>query len=158
MSSQYQIYRKFYYFTYSNSGKTTILFNPVFLSANTFVAGSADTQSNTIVETNLAVSQTQIGIYYVNLNPVYYSTDVVYDLVWYVTYTNNADENGTIHQLTTRFKINNIQFLSNPLSVDVLNNTLGIQIIENSNVSIDIINNTLGVDIINGGLDEITEI
>ena len=127
MSSQYEIYRKFYEFTYANSGTTRQLFNPVFLSANTFVAGTADTQSNQIVEAGLTISQSQLGIYYVDLAPVNYSTDIVYDLVWYVTYTNNLDENGAIHQLTTRFRINNVQIMSE-LGIDVMNNTLIVEV------------------------------
>jgi hypothetical protein len=135
---QYEIYRKFYEFTFQNSGTSRTLINPVFLSANTFVAGSADTQSNQIIETELNVSQSQTGIYYVDLNPVYYSTDVVYDLVWYVTYTNSSTENGAIHQLTTRFKINNVQYIGTPIGVDVETNIIGI----------DVMNNSLNIEII----------
>jgi hypothetical protein len=137
---QYEIYRKFYTFTFVNSGTTRVLFNPVFLSANTFVAGTVDVQSNTIVETGLNIIQNQTGIYYVDLNPSYYSTDVIYDLVWYVTYTNNLDENGAIHQLTTRFKINNVQYLGTPIGVEVQNNLLDIDVINNI-INIEIIQN-----------------
>lgn len=101
------------------------LINPYSLSANTFVAGSADTESNTFIESNTPISQESTGIYYTDLNPILYATDVTYDLVWYVQYTSSAP----VKKLSTRFRLNNQTGPSGEISIEIVNNTIEIEIL-----------------------------
>lgn len=126
---QIRLYRKIYCVSASPSltgiTQTYTLVNPYSLSANTFVAGSADTESNTAIEIGTPTVQESIGIYYTDLNPILYSTDVTYDLVWYIQYTSVAP----IKKLTTRFRLNNQNGPSGEIAIEVLSNTLEIEIL-----------------------------
>ena len=100
-----RLYKKFYCTTVSNGVSNPYnLINPYSLSANTFVAGSANTQSTTSIETGINIIQSETGIYYVDLTPNLYASDITYDLVWYVDYTDMAPNK----KLVTRFKVNPI--------------------------------------------------
>ena len=124
-----RLYRKIYCVSASASStgmtQSYTLINPISLSANTFVAGSADTESNIAIEGNTPITQESTGIYYTDLNPTYYATDVTYDLVWYVQYTASAP----IKKLTTRFRLNNQTGPSGEVSIEILNNTIEIEIL-----------------------------
>ena len=121
MLSQYRLYRKFYNFTVDNSGNTVhTLFDPVALSANTFVAGGSDSPSNSSIESNLGITRENAGIYYTDLSPYLYSTDNTYDLQWSVKYTNNVDD-LVVKNLTTRFRIN-YRSITNQLVIEILGN------------------------------------
>ena len=99
-----RLYRKFYCASVSTIGGTDEynLINPYSLSANTFVAGTGNTQTSTIIESGLNIIQSETGIYYVDLDPISYAADIIYDLVWYVEYI----ENSPNKKLVTRFKVN----------------------------------------------------
>lgn len=128
MAADFKIYRKFYNFNLIKTGATTeqsyVLFNPVFLSANTYVAGSGDTESSTLTESALQISQDSLGIYFATMTPTLYAGDVTYDLVWYVNYTPQAP----LKKLTTRFRINNARYV-NQIEVEYMNHPLEIQIL-----------------------------
>lgn len=77
------------------------LIDPYLLSAETYVSGSGNTQSNTLIETSISIGQDSSGIYYADLNPKLYSNDFNYDIVWYVQYTETAPSK----KLITRFRV-----------------------------------------------------
>ncbi len=133
-----RLYRKIYCVgvTPSLTGltQTYTLFNPYSLTASSFIAGSADTESNTSIEIGTPVVQESLGIYYTDLNPILYATDVTYDLVWYVQYTAIAP----IKKLTTRFRLNNQTGPSGEISI----------IIEQSDINIEVLNNSIEMDIL----------
>jgi len=95
----FRLYRKIYCVS-KNTGQYTLI-NPISLSASTYVAGTGDTESNSIIESNISITEENTGIYYADLDSSFYASDVTYDLVWYVQYTSDAPEK----KLTTRFRI-----------------------------------------------------
>jgi len=98
-----RIYRKFYIITTSpNNGDDYNLIDPINLSAETYISGTGNTQSNTLIESGINIIQEESGIYYANLNPTLYAIDFNYDLVWYVQYTNEAPLDK---KLVTRFRV-----------------------------------------------------
>lgn len=134
--SQIQLYKKFYTVGIIRTGSTIdqnyVLLNPYSLSANTYVAGTGATESATIIESALSILQESTGVYYTNLNPSSYASDVTYDLVWFVNYTSSAP----VKKISTRFRINvniitnqiEIEYLNSPLEIEILNPTLEIEI------------------------------
>lgn len=126
--SQIKLYKKFYQFSVIRTGSTVdqnyVLFEPFTLSANTYVAGTGDTESNSLVESSLQITEDTFGVYYANLNPFLYASDITYDLVWYTKYTISAP----IRKLSTRFRINvntvtnliEIEYINTPLEIEVL--------------------------------------
>lgn len=96
-----RLYRKFYIVSVG-SPDTYTLITPTSVSASCFIAGTGGTESSTIVEAGISVTEEETGIFYADLNPTLYSSDVTYDLVWYVQYTPTAPANK---KLTTRFRI-----------------------------------------------------
>ena len=97
-----RLYRKFYCVTPGASGGTYTLITPTSLSAAAYVAGSGDTTTSTLIEDNIALVEESSGVYYADLNPTLYSSDVTYDLAFSVQYTPSAPANKI---LTTRFRI-----------------------------------------------------
>jgi len=97
-----RIYRKFYCVSAGTSGETYTLITPTSLGAETYVSGSGDTTSTTIIESGIPIVAENQGVYYADLNPTLYSSDVTYDLVFTVQYTADAP---TDRKLTTRFRI-----------------------------------------------------
>jgi hypothetical protein len=97
-----RLYRKFYCVSPGASGDTYTLITPTALSAEAYVAGSGDTTSTSLVETGIPLVAESTGVYYADLNPTLYSSDVTYDLVFTVQYTPSAP---TDRKLTTRFRI-----------------------------------------------------
>jgi hypothetical protein len=124
-----RLYRKIYYvsLTATPNGTTQSynLFNPTSIAASSYVAGLNGNESATLIESNTPIVQEETGIYYTNLNPTLYATDVTYDLVWYIQYTNSAPEK----KLTTRFRLNNQSGPSGEISIEILSNTLEIEIL-----------------------------
>jgi hypothetical protein len=94
-----RLYRKIYCIDTSTNQYTLI--NPTSISASCYVAGTGGTESSTSIETGISVTQEETGIYYADLTPTLYASDVTYDLVWYVQYTSESPEK----KLTTRFRI-----------------------------------------------------
>ena len=134
-----RLYRKIYRVgvTANSTGSTQsyTLVDPYVMFASSFVAGSGATESNTLVEYHTTIFQDAVGIFYTDLNPTLYATDVTYDLVWYVQYTQDAPEK----KLTTRFRLNNQSGVSSEISSEIMTN---------QEVSIEILSNTLEIEIL----------
>lgn len=134
---QIKLYKKFYIVNLANTGSTInqnyISLDPYALSANTFVSSTGSTESSILIEQGLNTIQEIPGVYYTNLNPNLYASDVTYDLIWYVNYTNISP----IKKLSTRFRINvnsisnliEIDYLKSPLEIDYLNSSLEIEVL-----------------------------
>lgn len=123
-----RLYRKIYCVsltaTPTGTTQTYTLFNPNSITASSYVAGLNGNESATLIESNTPITQEETGIYYTDLNPNLYATDVTYDLVWYINYTSIAPQK----KLTTRFRMNN-QGVSGEISIEILSNTLEIEIL-----------------------------
>ena len=113
------LYRDFYCINHTvfNSADTYTLITPVELSANTYVRNSS-----ALTET-LVVYNESIGKYYVNLNPILYSFDNVYELVWSVVY----DSLSPVKKLITRFRLNPNN-ISGIIDVEIVSPSYGIDI------------------------------
>ena len=121
---QIRIYRKIY--CINGVTQNYSLFNPSSLSASSYITGSGDTESTTLIEGGLPITNEFTGIYYADLTPELYATDVTYDLVWFIQYTPTAP----IKKLTTRFRLNIAS--KNPtgeISIEILDNNLEIEIL-----------------------------
>lgn len=123
--AQVKLYKKFYLVVSSNGSQTYNLIDPVSLSANTYVAGTGATESNTIIESTLPILQESTGVYYADLNPYLYVSDVTYDLIWFVGYTASSP----IKKISTRFRIN-VNSVSNEIEIEYVNYPLEIEINE----------------------------
>lgn len=94
-----RLYRKIYCVDTATNDYTLI--TPDSISASAYVAGTGGTESSTLIESNIPLTQEETGIYYADLTPTLYSSDVTYDLVWFVNYTPTAPQK----KLGTRFRI-----------------------------------------------------
>ena len=125
--SEIKLYKKFYCVSIIKTGATTnenfALIEPFSLSANTYIASSADTESSVIIESGLPIIEESFGVYYANLNPYLYASDIIYDLVWYVNYTSTAP----IKKINTRFRIN-VNTFTNQIEIEYLNSPLEIEV------------------------------
>lgn len=134
---QIRLYKKFYVVGIIRTGATIdqnyVLLDPYSLSANTYVAGTGATESPTIIESSLPISQESTGVYFADLNPNLYASDVTYDLVWFVNYTSTSP----LKKISTRFRINvnvitnqlEIEYVNGPLEIEILNSTIEIEIL-----------------------------
>jgi len=126
-----KLYKKFYNVKIIRTGSTLqqdyILINPYSLSATTFTSGSGDTESNSIIENLVSISNTSTGIYFADLNPNLYASDITYDLVWFIKYT----ETAPIKKINTRFRINT-NFVTNQIEFEIIKYPLEIEIINDS--------------------------
>lgn len=98
----FRLYRKFYCVSTAGTGNTYSLITPTSVSAESYVAGTGGTNSNTLIETDLTLTEEETGIFYADLDPTLYTSDVTYDLVFYVQYTPEAPLDK---KLITRFRI-----------------------------------------------------
>ena len=118
--SQIKLYRKFYSVGIIRTGNTIdqnyVLTNPYVISANTYVSGTGATESASIIEPGLLISQSLPGVYFADLNPFLYSSDVTYDLVWFVNYTSSAPTK----KLSTRFRIN-VNNITSEIEIEIFN-------------------------------------
>lgn len=125
---QLKLYKKFYCIGIIRTGSTVeqnyVLLNPYALSANTYTAGSGATETSSLIESNLSITQESTGVYFADLNYNFYSSDVTYDLVWFVNYTLSA----TSKKISTRFRIN-INSVTNQLEIEFIDNSLEIEYI-----------------------------
>jgi len=97
-----RLYRKFYCVSTSGTEDAYTLITPISVTASSFVAGTGGTESATMVETGIPLTEEETGIFYADLTPELYSSDVTYDLVFYVQYTTDAPLDK---KLNTRFRI-----------------------------------------------------
>lgn len=134
---QLKLYKKFYQISIIRTnngiiGPNYYPLNPTSLSANTYVAGTGDTESNTLIESSLNITNESSNIYFAELDSTLYASDVTYDLVWFVEYTTGAP----IKKISTRFRLNSnsvsnqieIEILHSPLEIEFTNNSLEIDI------------------------------
>lgn len=133
-----RLYKKFYTIGIIRTGSTVeqnyVLLNPYSLSANTYTSGTGATESNSLIESSVVITQESEGVYYAYLNSNLYSSDITYDLVWFTNYTSLAP----IKKLSTRFRIN-VNSISNQIEVEYLNYPLGIELSLNNSIEIDIL-------------------
>ena len=124
---QIKLYKKFYSVGIIKTGSTIdqnyVLINPYSLSANTYVSGTGDTESSSLIESSLYISQDSQGIYFVDLNPILYASDVTYDLVWFINYISSAPTK----KISIRFRIN-INTITNQIEIEVFKDFLQIEI------------------------------
>lgn len=134
-----RLYRKIYCVgltsTPTGTTQTYTLINPYQISASSYVAGAGAEESNTLIESNTPISQESTGIYYTDLTPSLYATDVTYDLVWFITYLYDSPQK----KLTTRFRLNNQTGPSGEISSEVIGS---------QEISIEILSNTLEIEIL----------
>lgn len=125
--SEIKLYKKFYRVgivkTGSTIDQTYTLLDPFILSANTYSAGSGATESNNIIEAGLLISQESSGVYFADLNPLLYASDISYDLVWFVNYTSTAP----IKKISTRFRFN-VNKYTNQIELEIINAPLEIEL------------------------------
>ena len=107
------LYRDFYRVNHTSfSADAYTLINPTSISASTYVR-----YSTAITET-LVVNNESTGKYYVDLNPLLYSFDNVYELVWSVVY----DLNSPIKNLITRFRLNPYN-IGSSIDIEIVSNS-----------------------------------
>lgn len=135
---QIRLYRKIYQVsvTANLTGTTQnyTLLDPNSISTNSFITGTGGAESSILIESNTPITREELGIYYTDLNPNLYATDVTYDLVWYIKYTSNAP----IKKLTTRFRLNNQNGPNGEITFEILNN---------QSIDIEILNNDIEIEI-----------
>jgi hypothetical protein len=100
--STIRLYRKFYHVTTTGGVNNYTLFTPTSVSAECYISGTGGTNSTTLIQSGLTITEEEIGIFYTDLDPTKYSSDITYDLVWYIQYTPSAPANK---KLITRFRI-----------------------------------------------------
>jgi hypothetical protein len=98
--------------------------DPYALSANTYVAGTGATESPSLIESSLPISQESTGVYFADLIPQLYASDVTYDLVWFVNYTSLSPTK----KISTRFRMN-VNNITNQIEIEYLNAPLEIEIL-----------------------------
>ena len=97
-----RLYRKFYCVSTAGASDSYTLITPTSVTASSFIAGTGGTESLTMIETGIPLTEEETGIFYADLNPRLYSSGITYDLVFYVQYTPDAPLDK---KLITRFRI-----------------------------------------------------
>lgn len=118
-----RIYRKFYCVSTFENVYTPI--SPLSLNASSYVAGTGGTESSIVIESNIPIIQEENGIYYADLNPQLYSSDITYDLVWYVQYISISPPDK---KLITRFRIMPFN-IANQIDYEINNTPIEYEII-----------------------------
>jgi hypothetical protein len=95
------------------------LITPTSVTASSFVSGTGGTESTTLIETEIPLTEEEVGIFYADLTPELYASDVTYDLVFYVQYTPEAPVDK---KLTTRFRLMPFN-VANQLDFEIGNST-----------------------------------
>lgn len=125
---QIKLYKKFYRMNIIRTGATPeqnyVLIDPYTLSANTYVASSGATESSYLIENSIMISQESSGVYFADLNPYLYASDIIYDLVWFIEYVNST----AIKKISTRFRIN-VNTITNQIEIDYINTPLEIEVL-----------------------------
>ena len=125
---QIRLYKKFYTVGIIRTGATIdqnyVLLDPYALSANTYVAGTGATESPSLIESSFPISQESTGVYFADLIPQLYASDVTYDLIWFVNYTTTAPTK----KISTRFRMN-VNNITNQIEIEYLNAPLEIEIL-----------------------------
>ena len=125
---QIRLYKKFYCVGIVKTGATIdqnyVLLDPYMLSVNTYVASIGATESPSLIETSLPISQESTGVYFSDLVPTLYSSDVTYDLVWFINYTDVSPTK----KISTRFRLN-VNNITNQIEIEYLNGPIEIEIL-----------------------------
>jgi len=100
-----------------NSADTYTLFNPLSLSAITYIASSS-----TVIET-CTIYNEAVGKYYVNITPTRYAVDSTYELKWYVIYNSMSP----VKTLTTRFRLN-LTNISGSVEVEAMSQMFDVEV------------------------------
>jgi len=116
-----RLYRQIYCFSAVESGSTT----QTLISANTISASTTTVAGtgSTIVEDYLIPVSESLGIYYVDLNSTFYSSDITYELNWFVSYLPGIPEK----RLPTRFRINQ-NIIGEQIEIEIIHNNIEIEI------------------------------
>lgn len=147
-----RLYRKFYCVSTSGSEDSYTLITPTSVTAQSFVAGTGGTESTTMIETGIPLTEEETGIFYADLNPQLYSSDVTYDLVFYVQYTPIAPVDKKI---LSRFRIKTYN-ISSEFEVELIDNSgTSIEILDgNGNViDVQIQNNEINLDLSSNNIE-----
>lgn len=120
-----RLYRNIYCVNHSSlnlSGDTYTLISAEGISASTIYNGQT-IESLTPVEEST-------GVYFVSLNPTFYSFDYIYSLQWLIKYTSSSP----VKNITTKFRFQPINVSSNiTLDIDTKNN-IDIELIKTSSI------------------------
>jgi len=105
-----RLYRRFYKINGSRAGDSYSLINPTSISAIVYIK-----DTSTVVESVSTINKESDGIYFVDLNPIYYSYENAYDLKWTVGYLPSTN----LKTLTTSFKLNPINIYAGNISAEI---------------------------------------
>lgn len=122
-----RLYRKFYRIDANRVGDTYSLIDPTSINASTFIK-----DTNNLVESVSVINRESQGIYYVDLNPNYYSFENTYDLKWTVQYTWPS----TNKILTTTFRLNPINISGGDITATIENQSVECEINENEIIEV----------------------
>lgn len=139
--AEIKIYRRFYCITSEGGNETYTLFDPQSIVANVFNV----TQGNSLVESNVTVTQSSTGFYYAQLNGALYNSDDDYKVVFDVVY----EVGSSSKSLESQFKLDpvitpkgTVQVeLDNPMQYEVQNMPDRMQVaIDNQDVMVNMEN------------------
>jgi hypothetical protein len=122
-----RLYRKFYRIDANQSGDTYSLIDPISINASTFLK-----DTDNLIESASVINRESQGIYYVDLNPNYYSYENTYDLKWTVQYTWSS----TNKILTTTFKLNPVNISAGDMTATIENQSIECEINENEIIEV----------------------
>lgn len=147
-----RLYKKFYCVSTYGSENAYTFITPYSISASSFISGTGGTESTTIIESDIPLTEEEIGIFYAELNPVLYSSDITYDLVFLIQYTINAPLDKKI---SSRFRIKTYNIASE-LEFELIDNSgTSIEILDgNGNViDVQIQNNEINLDLSSNNIE-----
>ena len=126
-----RIYRDIYKIDFDAvTGETYALINAYNITAASFITNSIN-----VIE-NLVPTLESVGTYYVELNPILYTFNDIYEIKWSVKYTSSAPTKI----LVTKFKMNPANINSEIISemiIDVIDNKIVLEL-ENKPIIIEI--------------------
>lgn len=116
-----RLYRDIYRIEFSSvTGETYTLVDVFSISASSFKSGSTS-----VIETP-TVFRESTGKYYVELNPILYTFDDIYELKWTVGYTSSASP----RILITRFRLKPFN-IAGVMSVEVVDDDIMLELARN---------------------------
>jgi hypothetical protein len=122
-----RLYRKFYKIDANRAGDTYNLIDPISIIASVYLRNTWN-----LVESISIINRESQGIYYADLNPIYYSYVNTYDLRWTVQYTPTSGNKI----LTTTFKLSPINISAGDITATVDNQSIECEINENEIIEV----------------------
>jgi len=122
-----RLYRKFYKINANRAGDAYSLIDPTSIIVSTYFKDTGN-----LIESVSVVNKESQGVYYVDLNPNYYSFENTYDLKWTVQYTWSS----TNKILTTTFKLNPINISAGDITTVVDTQDVKCEINENEIIEV----------------------